>query len=40
MAVGKIEPKNVISVKSKVSGIVEHLYADVGDKVRKGDSLI
>jgi len=40
LAVGKIEPKNVISVKSKVSGIVEHLYADVGDKVRKGDPLI
>ena len=40
LAVGKIEPEHEISVKSKVSGIVEHLYADVGDRVRKGDLLI
>jgi HlyD family secretion protein len=40
LAVGKIEPEHEISVKSKVSGIVEHLYADVGDKVRKGKPLI
>ncbi|RKY65849.1 MAG: efflux RND transporter periplasmic adaptor subunit [Candidatus Latescibacterota bacterium] len=40
LAVGKIEPEHEVSVKSKVSGIVEHLYADVGDRVRKGQPLI
>ena len=40
LAVGKIEPEYVVSVKSKVSGIVERLYADVGDQVNKGELLI
>ena len=31
LAVGKIEPKQEISVKSKISGIVRTIYVEVGD---------
>jgi HlyD family secretion protein len=40
LAIGRIEPKKEISVKSKISGIVKKVYVDVGDYVKPGDSLI
>ncbi|RMD95450.1 MAG: biotin/lipoyl-binding protein, partial [Calditrichaeota bacterium] len=40
LAVGTIEPENEISVKSKISGVVEELYADVGDFVKMGAPLL
>jgi len=40
LAVGSIEPVNEIEVKSKVSGVVGRLYADVGDFVNAGDPLV
>ncbi len=40
LAVGSIEPVNEIDIKSKVSGVVGKLYADVGDFVRAGDPLL
>ncbi|MEJ2053384.1 MAG: efflux RND transporter periplasmic adaptor subunit [Calditrichaceae bacterium] len=40
LAVGSIEPVNEIDVKSKVSGVVGKLYADVGDFVNAGDPLV
>lgn len=39
LAVGRIEPKQEISVKSKISGIVRKIYVEVGDKVKVGDPL-
>ena len=39
LAVGRIEPKHEISVKSKISGIVKKVYAEVGQEVRVGDPL-
>jgi HlyD family secretion protein len=40
LAVGSIEPVNEIDVKSKISGVVGKLYADVGDFVRAGEPLV
>lgn len=40
LAVGTIEPENEISVKSKVSGVVSKIYADVGAFVTKGEPLL
>ena len=40
LAVGNIEPINEIAVKSKISGVVRTLYANVGDFVRLGDLLL
>ena len=40
LAIGKIEPRHIIAVKSKVSGIVEQLHADIGDRAKKGQLLI
>lgn len=40
LAVGSIEPRVEVDVKSKISGVVEHLYADAGDYVHAGDPLI
>ncbi|MGB7060962.1 MAG: efflux RND transporter periplasmic adaptor subunit [Candidatus Zixiibacteriota bacterium] len=40
LAIGQIEPKNQISVKSKISGIVNKVYVEMGDSVRKGDLLV
>lgn len=40
LAVGSIEPVTEIDVKSKVSGVVGRLFADVGDFVRAGDPLV
>jgi HlyD family secretion protein len=40
LAVGTIEPENEISIKSKVSGVVGHIYADVGTYVKFGDPIL
>lgn len=40
LAVGTIEPENEISVKSKVSGVVRKIYADVGTFVKAGQPLL
>ena len=39
LAVGKIEPRQEVSVKSKLSGIIRKIYAEVGDTVSIGDPL-
>jgi HlyD family secretion protein len=39
MAIGQIEPKQEIMVKSQISGIVSKTYVDVGDRVTVGDPL-
>ena len=39
MAIGQIEPKQEIMVKSQISGIVSRTYVDVGDRVAVGDPL-
>jgi HlyD family secretion protein len=40
LAIGQIEPKNQISVKSKISGIVKKVYVEMGDSVKRGASLV
>lgn len=40
LAVGSIEPKVKVDVKSKISGVVAQLYADAGDYVKEGQPLI
>lgn len=40
LAVGTIQPENEIEVKSKISGVVNIVYAEAGDYVKKGDPLI
>lgn len=40
LAVGSIEPVTEIDVKSKISGVVRKLYANVGDFVKVGDPLL
>ncbi|MFZ1979627.1 MAG: efflux RND transporter periplasmic adaptor subunit [Bacteroidota bacterium] len=40
LAVGTIEPENEISIKAKVSGVVGHIYADVGAYVKFGDPIL
>jgi len=39
IATGKIQPITKVEVKSKASGIVEKLYTDINDRVRKGQQL-
>jgi HlyD family secretion protein len=39
VATGKIQPITKVEVKSKASGIVEKLYADINNHVRKGQEL-
>jgi len=39
LAVGRIEPRKQVSVKSKVAGLVRRTYVDVGDLVRIGTPL-
>ena len=39
LAVGKIDPRKEISVKSKIPGIVKKIYADIGDVVKINDPL-
>ena len=40
LAVGSIVPRNEISVKSKVSGVVEKIFKEPGDRVNAGESLL
>jgi len=40
LAVGTIEPENEISVKSKISGVVNQIMADVGTYIRAGQPLL
>jgi HlyD family secretion protein len=40
LAVGTIEPENEISIKSKVTGVVQKIFADVGVYVKIGDPLL
>lgn len=40
LAVGTIEPENEISVKSKVSGVVSRIFADVGIYVKAGQPIL
>ncbi|MCY6369053.1 efflux RND transporter periplasmic adaptor subunit [Clostridium ganghwense] len=37
--IGKIEPKQKISVVSKIPGVVQEVNFDIGDMVKKGDAL-
>ncbi|MFQ5498720.1 MAG: efflux RND transporter periplasmic adaptor subunit [Candidatus Zixiibacteriota bacterium] len=39
LAVGRIEPKREIAIKSKIGGIVRRAYVEIGDKVKVGDPL-
>jgi HlyD family secretion protein len=39
VATGKIQPITKVEVKSKASGIVEKLYVDINNRVRKGQQL-
>jgi HlyD family secretion protein len=39
IATGKIQPITKVEVKSKASGIVQKLYADINDRVKKGQEL-
>ena len=40
LAVGRIDPRNEISVKSKISGLVRKIYVDIGDEINIGDPLL
>ena len=39
LAVGRIDPRKEITVKSKISGIIKKTFVDIGDKVEVGDPL-
>lgn len=40
LAIGRIEPTKEIAVKSKISGIVNTVFVEVGDVVKKGQPLL
>jgi HlyD family secretion protein len=40
LAIGRLEPRQEVQVKSKISGIVTKLHVDIGDLVKAGDALI
>lgn len=40
LAIGKIEPDNEIAIKSKISGLVNKMFVEIGDSVRIKDPLI
>lgn len=37
VATGKIEPRDEVEIKPQISGIINHIYKQAGDKVKKGD---
>jgi HlyD family secretion protein len=39
LAIGRIEPKKEIAIKSQISGIVRRAFVDVGDVVKAGDPI-
>lgn len=40
LAVGSIVPRNEVSVKSKVSGVVKTIYKQPGERVKEGEPLV
>jgi HlyD family secretion protein len=40
LAIGRIEPEKEVAVKSKISGIVKKIYAEVADEVKAGEPLL
>lgn len=40
LAIGRLEPRQEVQVKSKISGIVTTLHVDIGDDVKAGSPLI
>ncbi|HBC46120.1 MAG TPA: hypothetical protein DCZ43_03665, partial [candidate division Zixibacteria bacterium] len=40
LAIGRLEPRQEVQVKSKISGIVTKLHVDIGDVVKAGAQLI
>src|SRR5579883_1970924 len=36
---GQFQPYQVVDVHAKVSGYIQHIYVDIGDKVRQGQVL-
>jgi HlyD family secretion protein len=40
LAVGRIEPRRQVSVKSKVAGLVRRKFVEIGDRVKIGDPLL
>ena len=40
LAIGQINPRQEVDVKSKIRGIVKNKYIEVGDPVKKGDPLM
>ena len=40
LAVGSIVPRNEVSIKSKVSGVVKRVFKEPGEKVRAGESML
>jgi HlyD family secretion protein len=40
LAIGSIVPEQEVSVKSKISGIVENVHVAIGDEVHRGDPLV
>ncbi|OGC92720.1 MAG: hypothetical protein A2W25_07005 [candidate division Zixibacteria bacterium RBG_16_53_22] len=40
LAIGRLEPRQEVQVKSKISGIVTRLHVDIGDDVKAGEPLI
>ncbi len=40
LAIGRIEPDNEIAIKSKISGLVNRIYVEIGDSTRSGEPLI
>jgi len=40
IAIGQIDPRHEVGVKSKISGIVKEIYVEVGDRVTVGQPLI
>lgn len=40
LAIGHIEPKKEIAVKSRISGIVRKVFVEIGDEVKTGEPLL
>ena len=38
VATGKVEPRDEILIKPQISGIIDEVYKEAGQAVRKGDS--
>ncbi|GAB4319655.1 MAG: efflux RND transporter periplasmic adaptor subunit [Candidatus Zixiibacteriota bacterium] len=40
LAIGRIEPDNEIAIKSKISGLVNRIFVEIGDSIRAGEPLV